>query len=83
MGVGAETDALVVVGVILGIDNVRTTPALVPIHSNSLHVNKAVIRKHAVLCCRIMSSEAGKNTIRSISRNNSLTVVRIVLNITE
>jgi hypothetical protein len=32
------------------------TPALVPTHSWSLHASKAVIRKHAVLCCRMMSS---------------------------
>jgi len=37
--------------------NVRITPALVPIHKLlSGATSKAVIRKHALLCCRIMSS---------------------------
>ncbi len=40
-----------------GMARVRTTPALVPIHSRSLHARRAVIRKHAALCCRIMASE--------------------------
>lgn len=36
---------------------VSTTPALVPIHSKSLHARRAVIRRQAALCCRIMASE--------------------------
>lgn len=43
-----------------GIDRVRTTPALVPIHSRSLQARRAVILKHAALCCRMIASEPGE-----------------------
>lgn len=36
---------------------VNRTPALVPTHIKSLHANSEVTRKHAALCCRIMSSQ--------------------------
>jgi hypothetical protein len=36
---------------------VRITPALVPIQSRSLHARSDVTRRHAALCCRIMSSQ--------------------------
>ena len=40
-----------------GKGNVKTTPALVPIHSSSLHVNNAVTRKQANLCCFMIASD--------------------------
>lgn len=39
---------------------VKMTPALVPTHSRSLQANNEVIRKHAALCWRIMSSQPEK-----------------------
>ena len=44
----------------LGMTRVSTTPALVPIHSRSLQVSNAVMRRHAVLCWRMISSAAAK-----------------------
>lgn len=42
-------------------DRVSTTPALVPIHSKSLHTRRAVIRRQAALCCRMMASEPAEH----------------------
>lgn len=50
-------DILWVDGFIWGIGTVSSTPALVPIQSNSLQANSAVTLRHAALCCRIMSSQ--------------------------
>jgi len=44
-------------GFIWGIGTVSSTPALVPIQSNSLQANSAVTLRQAALCCRIMSSQ--------------------------
>ena len=55
---GGDNDVLDVVKVIFGSGRVNITPALVPIHSWSLHVSRAVTRRHAILCCRIISSAA-------------------------
>ena len=52
-----------VVEVIFGVGMVRTTPALVPIHNRSLHTSSDVMRRHAALCCRIMSSAAENITV--------------------
>lgn len=43
--------------VICGSGIVSNTPALVPIHRRSLQASNDVTRKHAALCCRIMSSQ--------------------------
>lgn len=43
--------------VIFGRASVNTTPALVPTHKRSLHTSRAVIRRHAALCCRMIASE--------------------------
>ena len=39
-----------VLAVIVGSGNVKTTPALVPIHKRSLQARSAVTRKQAALC---------------------------------
>lgn len=49
--------SLPVVAVRCGNGNVSTTPADVPIQSRSLQASNAVTRKHAVLCCRMISSQ--------------------------
>ena len=54
-------DDLVDIVVTLGMGKVRMTPALVPTHSKSLQASSDVIRKQAVLCCLIMSSESVNN----------------------
>lgn len=36
---------------------VNNTPALVPTHIRSLQASSEVTRRHAALCCRIMSSQ--------------------------
>ena len=46
-----------VLAVIVGSGNVNTTPALVPIQSRSLHASRAVTRKQAALCWRMIASE--------------------------
>lgn len=46
-----------VLAVIVGSGNVKTTPALVPIHNRSLHPSSDVTRKQAALCWRMMASE--------------------------
>lgn len=46
-----------VVGVTWGNGIVSRTPADVPIHKRSLQCTKAVTRRQAALCCRIMSSQ--------------------------
>lgn len=50
-------DSLVVAGAMWGNGIVRMTPALVPIQSRSLQARSDVTRRHAALCCRIMSSQ--------------------------
>jgi hypothetical protein len=50
-------DSLVVAGAMWGSGIVRTTPALVPIQRRSLQARSDVTRRHAALCCRIMSSQ--------------------------
>lgn len=50
-------ESLVVVGAMWGSGIVRITPALVPIQSRSLQARSDVTRRHAALCCRIMSSQ--------------------------
>ena len=47
---------------IFGTARVRMTPALVPTHKRSLQASTVVMRRHAVLCCRMMSSAADKHT---------------------
>lgn len=64
--VGVGIDPRVVVEVIRGIVIVRITPALVPTHNKSLHTISDVIRKHAALCWRIMSSAAEIHKINII-----------------
>lgn len=54
-------DILWVDGFIWGIGTVSSTPALVPIQSNSLQANSAVTLRQAALCCRIMSSQPATN----------------------
>jgi hypothetical protein len=49
--------SFVVAGAMCGSGIVRITPALVPIHSRSLQARSDVTRRHAALCCRIMSSQ--------------------------
>lgn len=46
-----------VLAVIVGSGNVNTTPALVPIHRRSLQASRAVTRKQAALCWRMIASE--------------------------
>lgn len=56
-----------VLAVIVGSGNVKTTPALVPIHRRSLQASKAVTRKHAALCWRMIASEPNKkNNINNL-----------------
>lgn len=51
------------------------TPALVPIHSRSLQARREVMRRHADLCWRIMSSQVDSilftGLLTSISNSNS------------
>ena len=61
---GDEMSCFVVVCDIFGTGRVRMTPALVPIHNRSLHARRHVMRRQAVLCCRIMSSEPGEENMR-------------------
>lgn len=69
-----------VVEVILGIGIVSTTPALVPIHSMSLHTSRAVIRKHAALCWRIISSAAEvKERLLNQQFNTELQAINVSL----
>ena len=49
--------SFIMVGVKCGNVTVSMTPALVPTHSRSLHVNSDVTRKQAALCWRMMSSQ--------------------------
>lgn len=53
--------SLVVPGATWGKGMVKITPALVPIHSKSLHAKSDVTRKHAALCCLMMSSQPIQN----------------------
>ena len=57
-----------VLAVIVGSGNVKTTPALVPIHKRSLQASNAVTRKHAALCCRMIASEpATRRRLKTIN----------------
>lgn len=56
--VGVAKEPWLVVEVILGIGIERMTPALVPTQRRSLQTNRAVMRKQAALCCRMISSAA-------------------------
>lgn len=49
----------------------RRTPALVPIHSRSLQANKEVMRRHADLCWRIMSSQVDSILFTGLLTSNS------------
>jgi len=48
---------------------VKTTPALVPIHNRSLTANSDVTRRHAALCCLMISSQPAKNKRLKKTRN--------------
>ena len=50
-----------VLAVIVGSGKVNTTPALVPIHRRSLQASRAVTRRQAALCWRMMASEPNEN----------------------
>ena len=54
---GGGAASLVVVRVMGGTVRVTMTPAEVPTHSMSLTARSAVTRRHAVLCCRMISSQ--------------------------
>ena len=49
-----------VLAVIVGSGNVKTTPALVPIQRRSLQASRAVTRRQAALCWRMIASEPKK-----------------------
>jgi len=59
--VGGLTVSLVDVRVSLGSGNVKITPALVPTQSRSRNASRAVTRRQAILCCRMMSSATEKS----------------------
>ena len=54
---GGGAASLVVVRVMGGTVRVTITPAEVPTHSMSLTARREVTRRHAVLCCRMISSQ--------------------------
>ena len=54
---GGGAASLVVVRVMGGTVRVTMTPAEVPTHSMSLTARSEVTRRHAVLCCRMISSQ--------------------------
>lgn len=56
-----------VLAVIVGSGNVNTTPALVPIQSRSLHASRAVTRKQAALCWRMIASEPTENKTAALT----------------
>ena len=54
---GGGAASLVVVRVMGGTVRVTITPAEVPTHNMSLTARSEVTRRHAVLCCRMISSQ--------------------------
>ena len=68
---------LVVVEVMRGMGMVRITPALVPTHSRSLHTIRAVMRRHAALCCRMMSSAAVEIGRQNVHKSYTRKLIKI------
>lgn len=52
-------------------ERVSTTPALVPIQSRSLHANRAVMRKQAALCWRMMASDPVRGSKKGVPYSSS------------